>query len=43
MLPLDPQAFTFGLHPDQLADHYSPQSLSGAASGTGGHKDKGVK
>jgi len=27
MLPLDPDAFTYGFHPSQLADHYSPQPV----------------
>ena len=28
MLPLDPAASTYGFHPDQLADHYSPQLIA---------------
>ncbi len=28
MLPLDPEAYTYGFHPNQLADHYSPQAMS---------------
>ncbi len=28
MLPLDPAANTYGFHPDQLADHYSPQPIA---------------
>jgi arylsulfatase A-like enzyme len=27
MLPLDPEAFTYGFHPNQLADHYSPETV----------------
>jgi arylsulfatase A-like enzyme len=27
MLPEDPNAFSYGFHPEQLADHYSPQRL----------------
>jgi len=32
MLPLDPAAFTYGFHPGQLADHYSPQASPAAGS-----------
>jgi arylsulfatase A-like enzyme len=28
VLPLDPEAYTYGFHPNQLADHYSPQAVS---------------
>ena len=38
MLPLDPAATTYGFHPNQLADHYSPQPVPpppGARSGRG--------
>jgi arylsulfatase A-like enzyme len=27
MLPLDPAAYTYGFHPSELADHYSPQPV----------------
>ena len=39
MLPLDPGAGTYSFHADQLADHYSPQTLApapGPAPGRGG-------
>ncbi len=35
MLPLDPSASTYSFHPNQLADHYSPQTLP-QAPGRGG-------
>ena len=35
MLPLDPAAFTYGFHPNQLADHYSPEAIP-PAQGRGG-------
>ena len=33
MLPLDPAAYTYGFHPEQLADHFSPQPAAGAGRG----------
>jgi len=37
MLPLDPAASTYGFHPNQLADHYSPQPVPPApGAGRGG-------
>ena len=33
MLPLDPAASTYGFHPNQLADHYSPEAVPPAAGG----------
>ncbi|HSR08510.1 MAG TPA: hypothetical protein VLM42_15265, partial [Bryobacteraceae bacterium] len=36
MLPLDPAASTYGFHPNQLADHYSPEAVPPAAGGARG-------
>jgi len=36
MLPFDPAAYTYGFHPDQLADHYNPQPVPGAGIGAQG-------
>ncbi len=44
MLPLDPAAAAAGFHPNQLADHYSPQAqalASGAGRGRGGGRGPG--
>jgi arylsulfatase A-like enzyme len=35
MLPLDPGANTYSFHANQLADHYSPQTLTPAGGGRG--------
>jgi arylsulfatase A-like enzyme len=40
MLPLDPAANTFGFHPNQLADHFSPQPQG---AGTGGRPGPATK
>jgi len=42
MLPLDPAANTFGFHPNQLADHFSPQPQPQGA-GTGGRPGPAIK
>jgi len=42
MLPLDPAASTYGFHPNQLADHYSPEALPPpAGAGRGGRGGPG--
>jgi arylsulfatase A-like enzyme len=44
MLPLDPKAFSYSFHANQLADHYSPQTLpppQGAGRGGRGPAGRG--
>ena len=40
MLPLDPAASTYGFHPNQLADHYSPE-VTPPVPGRGGRGGAG--